>query len=409
MLYNACDMKLSKQQNAALRSAAFLMATSAVGPGFLTQTVTFSALFQERLTPVILCVIIMDIVTQLHIWQTVVASGMRAPEIAGRLCPYLGYVVALLAALGGGAFLVGNIGGLALGLSTLLNVPTRTGVLLGAGIVIALLIPRGASKAAGYVAELLGCCVVAAAVFLVGKNAPPLETVESSLLHIQMSEDLVSPLLTLLGGSCGGYIAFAGAHRLLDAGVTGVDALAGTRRSVLLGTLLSGGVRILLFLTTLGVCAADTPVVGEIAHSASPVLEVFFAVMGTPGRWLFGAVLTCTGLTTAMGASYTSISFLKIFHPVVQRFERLCTACFALIAAGVAYLWGTPTGLMLLAGLLNGAILPVMLTITLLAEQKPAIVGEDFHMHPLLRAAGIPVALAASFACILKLTALIHG
>ena len=64
---------------------------------------------------------------------------------------------------------------------------------------------------------------------------------------------------------------------------------------------------------------------------------------------------------------------------------------------------------MLLAGLLNGAILPVMLTITLLAEQKPAIVGEDFHMHPLLRAAGIPVALAASFACILKLTALIHG
>ena len=351
----------------------------------------------------------MDIVTQLHIWQTVVASGMRAPEIAGRLCPYLGYVVALLAALGGGAFLVGNIGGLALGLSTLLNVPTRTGVLLGAGIVIALLIPRGASKAAGYVAELLGCCVVAAAVFLVGKNAPPLETVESSLLHIQMSEDLVSPLLTLLGGSCGGYIAFAGAHRLLDAGVTGVDALAGTRRSVLLGTLLSGGVRILLFLTTLGVCAADTPVAGEIAHSASPVLEVFFAVMGTPGRWLFGAVLTCTGLTTAMGASYTSISFLKIFHPVVQRFERLCTACFALIAAGVAYLWGTPTGLMLLAGLLNGAILPVMLTITLLAEQKPAIVGEDFHMHPLLRAAGIPVALAASFACILKLTALIHG
>lgn len=263
MLYNACDMKLSKQQNAALRSAAFLMATSAVGPGFLTQTVTFSALFQERLTPVILCVIIMDIVTQLHIWQTVVASGMRAPEIAGRLCPYLGYVVALLAALGGGAFLVGNIGGLALGLSTLLNVPTRTGVLLGAGIVIALLIPRGASKAAGYVAELLGCCVVAAAVFLVGKNAPPLETVESSLLHIQMSEDLVSPLLTLLGGSCGGYIAFAGAHRLLDAGVTGVDALAGTRRSVLLGTLLSGGVRILLFLTTLGVCAADTLLPGR--------------------------------------------------------------------------------------------------------------------------------------------------
>ncbi len=132
-------------------------------------------------------------------------------------------------------------------------------------------------------------------------------------------------------------------------------------------------------------------------------------VDGDPGRWLFGAVLTCTGLTTSMGASYTSVSFLKIFHPVVQRFERLCTVCFALIAAGVAYLWGTPTDLMLLAGLLNGAVLSVMLTITLLAEQKPAIVGEDFHMHPLLRLAGIPVTLVASFACVLKLVVLIRG
>ncbi len=220
---------------------------------------------------------------------------------------------------------------------------------------------------------------------------------------------LVSPLLTLLGGSCGGYIAFAGAHRLLDAGVTGADVLTGTRRSVLLGTLLSGGVRILLFLTTLSVCAGGTFTAEDLVHSASPVLKVFSAIMGDPGRWLFGAVLTCTGLTTSMGASYTSVSFLKIFHPVVQRFERLCTVCFALIAAGVAYLWGTPTDLMLLAGLLNGAVLPVMLAITLLAEQKPAIAGEDFHMHPLLRLAGIPVTLVASFACVLKLAVLIRG
>jgi len=45
----------------------------------------------------------------------------------------------------------------------------------------------------------------------------------------------------------------------------------------------------------------------------------------------------------------------------------------------------------------------------LLAEQKPAIVGDGFHMHSLLKAAGIPVVLAVSFACILNLVALIHG
>src|SRR5690606_41176293 len=38
-------------------------------------------------------------------------------------------------------------------------------------------------------------------------------------------------IVTIVGGTVGGYITFAGAHRLLDAGVHGPDALGKVTRS----------------------------------------------------------------------------------------------------------------------------------------------------------------------------------
>ena len=44
--------------------AAFLMATSAIGPGFLTQTSQFTAKYLSSFAFVIVCVIIMDMIAQ---------------------------------------------------------------------------------------------------------------------------------------------------------------------------------------------------------------------------------------------------------------------------------------------------------------------------------------------------------
>ena len=99
-----------KKSGGALLGAAFLMATSAIGPGFLTQTSKFTATYGSNLIGVILLVICMDIIAQMNIWSVVSVSGMRAQDVANKVLPGLGYVVAVLVAIGGLAFNIGNVG-----------------------------------------------------------------------------------------------------------------------------------------------------------------------------------------------------------------------------------------------------------------------------------------------------------
>lgn len=47
------------------------------------------------------------------------------------------------------------------------------------------------------------------------KSKPPVGDAVSSIFHPGDVGALVLPLITLLGGSCGGYITFSGAHVFL--------------------------------------------------------------------------------------------------------------------------------------------------------------------------------------------------
>ena len=91
--------------------AAFLMATSAIGPGFLTQTSQFTAKYLSSFAFVIVCVIIMDMIAQTNVWSIVGVSGLRGQEIANKVLPVLGYLLVVLVVLGGLAFYIGNVGG----------------------------------------------------------------------------------------------------------------------------------------------------------------------------------------------------------------------------------------------------------------------------------------------------------
>ena len=83
-----CSSKMKK--NSAILGAAFLMATSAIGPGFLTQTSLFT---QELVTSfgfVILISVLLDIGAQLNIWRIITVSEQRAQDIANKVLPGLG-------------------------------------------------------------------------------------------------------------------------------------------------------------------------------------------------------------------------------------------------------------------------------------------------------------------------------
>lgn len=112
--------KTNKKSLSVLIGAAFLMATSAIGPGFLTQTGTFTGSLKASFGFVILISVILSAIVQLNVWRVLCVSGMRGQDVANKVLPGLGYVVAFLVVAGGLVFNIGNVGGGALGFNTLL-------------------------------------------------------------------------------------------------------------------------------------------------------------------------------------------------------------------------------------------------------------------------------------------------
>src|SRR5437867_12744486 len=93
-----------KARRSTLVGAAFLMATSAIGPGFLTQTAVFTERLKASFGFAILVSILFDLGAQLNIWRVVAISGARAQDVANRVVPGLGHLLAVLVAIGGLAF-----------------------------------------------------------------------------------------------------------------------------------------------------------------------------------------------------------------------------------------------------------------------------------------------------------------
>ena len=73
-----------------LLGAAFIMATSAIGPGFLTQTATFTGTYGATFALAIICTILLDVTTQFNIWSIIGVSGLRGQDIANKVLPGLG-------------------------------------------------------------------------------------------------------------------------------------------------------------------------------------------------------------------------------------------------------------------------------------------------------------------------------
>ena len=101
--------------NATLRggflAAIFLMATSAIGPGFITQTATFTATLGAAFAFAILLSILIDFAVQMNVWRLITVTGERAGDLANAAIPYSGHVLTVLIVIGGLVFNIGNIAG----------------------------------------------------------------------------------------------------------------------------------------------------------------------------------------------------------------------------------------------------------------------------------------------------------
>ena len=381
--------KKDKGNMTALIGAAFLMATSAIGPGFLTQTATFTGQFKSAFALVIVATILLDVTTQLNIWSVIGVSGMRGQDIANKVVPGLGYFIACLVALGGLVFNIGNVGGGATGLNVMFGLPVKAGCIISGAIGILIFLSKDAKEGMDKLTKYLGTMMILVVLYVVFKSKPPVGEAVAGIASFDQAPDLVLPLITLLGGSCGGYIAFSGAHRLLDAGYKGEKDLPKVRQSVLMGVGVSGTMRILLFLAVLGVVTAMPEIVGSEGWVASPPAEAFRAGAGVIGYKIFGLVIFFAATTSIIGAAYTSVSFLKTLHPFIMENEKWFVIGFIAVSTVVMTLLGQPATLLVLAGAVNGLILPLTLLTVLAASRNKNIVGENYQHPTILLVLGI--------------------
>jgi Mn2+/Fe2+ NRAMP family transporter len=378
-----------KALRSTLVGAAFLMATSAIGPGFLTQTAVFTERLGASFAFAILVSIVVDLVAQLNIWRVLIVSARRAQDVANQVLPGLGWLLAVLVAAGGLAFNIGNIAGTGLGLQAALGIDPPIGAAISAALSIGLFVAPEAGRAMDRFAQLLGILMIVLACYVAVASHPPYGDALRSTVMPRTIEAF--SIVTIVGGTVGGYITFAGAHRLIDAGVVGRENLPAVTRSATLAIGVASVMRIVLFLGALGIVTQ-----GGALDPANPSADVFRRAVGGVGYRLFGVVMWAAAITSVVGAAYTSVSFVRSLSPAIDRQWRSVTIAFIVVSTLVFLVVGRPVKVLVAVGALNALILPLSLGAMLVAAKRRDIVQE--YRHPgwlLLAGVAVAVAMAA--------------
>lgn len=397
------NVKKQKSKNTSvLLGAAFIMATSAIGPGFLVQTAKFTNSYKANFGFVVLISVLLSMIVQLNVWRVLCVSEMRGQDIANKLLPGLGYFVAFLVALGGLVFNIGNVGGSALGFNTLLGIPKMAGYFISGGVAITIFLLKNAAKAMDTLTKVLGGCMIIVIFVVILIVKPPIGiAIKDTFLPSESVSNLIPAILTLLGGTVGGYITFSGAHRLIDAKITKEENLAEINRSSIMGIGIATLVRVLLFLAILGVVVKGMSLAAE-----NPAADAFRQGAGEIGYRFFGLVLLSAAITSIVGAAYTSVSFLKTFNKNIEKHEKWVIIGFIIVSTIIMAIAGNPATLLILAGSLNGLILPVTLGICLVASQNKSIMGENYRHPKVLLILGIIVVLITAYLGVVSLGSL---
>ncbi|MDK9779885.1 divalent metal cation transporter [Vibrio sp. B172a] len=377
-------------QKKAILSVAFLMATTSVGPGFLTQTAVFTNIYKIDMAFPVFASMFITFGIVMNLWRIVGVSGMRIQDIANKVAPGMGYVVGILLALGAVAFNFGNVSGSALGINVLTGVDTTWGALFTGVVGCLLFVVHNASKRMDQMARYLGLFMIILIAYVAMTSLPPMgETLSAAVMPTDIGS-LLLPTLTSVGGAVGGY--YTGAQRLVDIGLQGKENVPAIKTAAWAGISIAVVIRILLFMAVFGVIAT-----GATLDSANPAADAFRQGAGEVGYFIFGLVLFVASITSVVGNSYMAISLIKTLFPVVARNEKAWCVGFIIITSLGTVTMNMPILLLMLAGLVNSIILPIVLGMVLVATRRKDIVGDYKHPAYLtLTGVAIVVVMAAS-------------
>ncbi|EJE99684.1 NRAMP family divalent metal transporter [Liquorilactobacillus mali] len=356
--------------------AAFLMAMAAVGPGFLTQTATFTGQMGADFGFAILICIVFDIIVQMNVWRIIVVSGKKAQVIANEIFPGLGYVLSFLVAVGGLFFNIGNVGGAGLGLNVLFGISPENGAVIAGALAIIIFVVKNALTVMDRTVQVLAVVKVAILLYIIFIMAVPYQ---SAVQHTFMPTKIdFYSIVTIVGGTVGGYISFSGGHRLIEGGMKGKQNIKYVNEGALTGIGIASVIRVLLFLAGLSVV-----VTGYKLDPTNPAASIFKYAAGNFGYKFFGLLLFAAGMTSILGSTFTSTSFLDFAVKSkngLQKSRKILIISFIVISTVIFYIIGSPAKVLVFVGAANGFVLPIALAILLVASVSKKIVGD--YRHP---------------------------
>ncbi len=263
-----------------------------------------------------------------------------------------------------------------------------------ATIAICVFLLKNATKAMDMLTKTLAGIMILVILVVIFIIQPPVgDALKETFMPTKSLDDLSGAILTLIGGTVGGYITFAGAHRLIDGNITGTNNMSQITKSSVMGISIAAVVRILLFLAIFGVVVTGA----DLMSSSNPAAEAFRVGAGEIGYRFFGLVLLSAAVTSIIGAAYTSVSFLKTFNPVIAKNEKWFVIGFIIVSTIVMIVVGSPATLLVIAGAFNGLILPITLSVCLIASQKKSIMGISYNHPKWLLITGIIVVIATAY------------
>ena len=274
----------------------------------------------------------------------------------------------------------------------------RLGASISAILAIGIFLSKEAGKAIDTMTKVLGGAMIIMVGYVAISTAPPVaEALYRTFVPTEMP---FLAIITLVGGTVGGYITFSGGHRLLDGGISGEENLGEIKQAALMGMTIATIMRVLLFLAVLGVVSK-----GLTLDPENPAASAFQLAAGNVGYKFFGAVIWAAAISSVVGAAYTSVSFLTTLAKTFTDHTNKWIIGFIGASAIIFITIGQPVKLLVVAGSLNGLILPVTLGTMLLASGNKKIVGDYKHPKWLL-ITGIIVVILTLFLGFKSLTGL---
>jgi Mn2+/Fe2+ NRAMP family transporter len=223
-------------------------------------------------------------------------------------------------------------------------------------------------------AKTLGFVMIGLTLYVAFQADPPLTEAAVKTFFPDHIDELV--ILTIVGGTVGGYISFAGAHRLLEAGISGIENLKQVSKSSVSAILIATLMRTVLFIAALGIVWK-----GISLGNKNPAAVVFESAAGKIGYKIFGLVLWSAAITSVVGSAFTSVSFVKSINLSVEKYFRHLIILF-IVFSTVVFLWvGEPVKLLIAAGAVNGLVLPFALAIILSSTFKKDLLKD--YSHPI--------------------------